>query len=51
MYFVVVFDELEWPQYNGPIIISSELMRCVTSSQLKSSCLHNEMGVRKAKNP
>ena len=49
--FYFIFDELEWPQYNEPIIISSKLMRCVTSGQLKSSCLHNEMDVRKAKTP
>nr|CAN61286.1 hypothetical protein VITISV_028650 [Vitis vinifera] len=44
--FYLIFDELEWPQYNGPIIVSSDSMKQLTSGRPKSSRLHNEMDAR-----
>ena len=41
--FYPIFDKLEWPQYNGPIIIPSDLMKRIISSQSKSNRLYNEM--------
>ena len=44
-----MFNEDEWPLYDGPIIIPPESMKCIVSGRPKSTCLHNEMDVRKGK--
>ncbi|RVW27306.1 hypothetical protein CK203_107311 [Vitis vinifera] len=44
--FYLIFDDLEWPQYNGPIIVPSDSMKRLTSGRPKSSRLHNEMDAR-----
>ncbi|KAL6343506.1 hypothetical protein AAG906_024871 [Vitis piasezkii] len=49
--FYPIFDELDWPQYNGPIIVPSDSMKRLTSGRPKSSCLHNEMNARKTRTP
>ena len=49
--FYPIFDELEWPKYNGSIIVPSDSMKRLTSSKLKSSCLHNEMDARETRTP
>ena len=49
--FYHIFDELEWPQYNGPIIVPSDSMKRLTSGQPKSSRSHNEMDARKTRTP
>ncbi|RVW80341.1 hypothetical protein CK203_039211 [Vitis vinifera] len=49
--FYLIFDELEWPQYNGPIIVPSDSMKRLTSGQPKSSRLHNEMDARETRTP
>nr|CAN68681.1 hypothetical protein VITISV_002621 [Vitis vinifera] len=49
--FYPIFDELEWPQYNGPIIVSSDSMKRLTSGRPKSSRLHNEMDARETRTP
>ncbi|KAL6319718.1 hypothetical protein AAG906_026797 [Vitis piasezkii] len=49
--FYLIFDELEWPQYNGPIIVPSDSMKRLTSGRLKSSCLYNEMDARETRTP
>ena len=47
--FHLIFNVHEWPPYDGPIIMPSESMKCVSSGWPKSSRLHNEMNVRKTK--
>ncbi|RVW26810.1 hypothetical protein CK203_099738 [Vitis vinifera] len=49
--FYLIFDELEWPQYNGPIIVPSDSMKWLTSGRPKSSRLHNEMDARETRTP
>ena len=49
--FYPIFDKLEWSQYNGPIIIPSDLMKRITSSQSKSNRLYNEMDARETRTP
>ncbi|RVW29435.1 Serine/threonine-protein phosphatase 7 long form-like [Vitis vinifera] len=49
--FYPIFDELEWPQYNGPIIVPSDSMKRLTSGRPKSSRLHNEMDARETRTP
>ncbi|RVW68072.1 hypothetical protein CK203_064579 [Vitis vinifera] len=49
--FYPIFDELEWPQYNGPIIVPSDSMKRLTSGRPKSSLLHNEMDARETRTP
>ena len=44
--FYPIFDELEWPQYNGPIIVPSNSMDRLNFGQPKSSRLHNEMDAK-----
>ena len=49
--FYPIFDELEWPQYNGPIIVHSNSMDRLTFGQPKSSRLHNEMDAKETRTP
>ena len=49
--FYPIFDELKWPQYNGPIIVPLDSMKCLTFGRPKSSRLHNEMDARKTRTP
>ncbi|KAL6318599.1 hypothetical protein AAG906_000677 [Vitis piasezkii] len=35
--FYPIFDELEWPQYNGPIIVPSDSMKRLTSDGCKET--------------
>ncbi|KAL6323508.1 hypothetical protein AAG906_039085 [Vitis piasezkii] len=49
--FYLIFDELEWSQYNGPIIIPSDSMKRLTFGPPKSSRLHNEMDARETRTP
>ncbi|RVW99497.1 Serine/threonine-protein phosphatase 7 long form-like [Vitis vinifera] len=49
--FYPIFDELEWPQYNGPIIVPSDSMKRLTSGRPTSSRLHNEMDARETRTP
>ena len=49
--FYLIFDELGWPQYNGPIIVPSDSMKRLTSGRLKSSRVHNEMDARETRTP
>ena len=47
--FHPIFDEYEWPPYEGPTIVPSESMKRTSCGHPKSIRLHNEMDVRKGK--
>ena len=47
--FYPIFDESDWPQYNGAVIVPSDSMKRATSGRPKSSRLHNEMDAKEAK--
>ena len=47
--FHPIFNEEEWPLYDGPTIITLESMKCIGSRCPKSTWLHNEMDVREGK--
>ena len=47
--FYLIFDELEWSQYNGPIIVPLDSLKWLTSGRPKSSRLHNEMDARETR--
>ena len=47
--FHLIFDEYEWPPYEGPSIMPSESMKRTSCGLPKSSSLHNEMDVREGK--
>ena len=41
--FHLIFDEYEWPPYEGPTIVSSKSMKRTSRGHPKSTHLHNEM--------
>ena len=47
--FHPIFNEDEWPLYDGLTIVPSESMKCMGSGRPKSTWLHNEMDVREGK--
>ena len=47
--FYPIFNEDEWPLYNGPTIIALGSMKRQVSGRPKSTHLHNEMDVREGK--
>ena len=47
--FHPIFNEDEWPFYDGPTIILPESMKRIGNGRPKSTRLHNEMDVRKGK--
>ena len=47
--FHPIYDEEEWPLYDGPTIVAPESMKCMGSGRPKSTQLHNEMDVREGK--
>ena len=47
--FHLIFNEDEWPTYDGPTIVPSKSMKRISSGRLKSTCLHNEMDVMEGK--
>ena len=47
--FHPIFNEDEWPLYDGPTIAPPESMKCIGSGRPKSTRLHNEMDVREGK--
>ena len=47
--FHPIFNEDEWPLYDGPMIVPPESMKRRGSRRPKSTWLHNEMGVREGK--
>ena len=44
--FHPIFNEDEWPLYNGPTIIPPKSMKRIVSGRPKSTNLHNEIGIR-----
>ena len=47
--FHPIFNEDEWPLYDGPTIVPPESMKYMDSGHPKSTRLHNEMDVREGK--
>ena len=47
--FHLIYDEEEWPLYDGPTIVALESMKRMGSGRPKSTRLHNEMDVREGK--
>ena len=47
--FHPIFNEDEWPLYDGPTIVPPESMKHIVSGRPKSTHLHNEMEVREGK--
>ena len=47
--FYPIFNEDEWPLYDGPTIVAHESMKHIGSGRPKSTRLHNEMDVREEK--
>ena len=47
--FYLIFNEDEWPLYDGPTIVAPESMKRQTSGRPISTWLHNEMDVREGK--
>ena len=47
--FYPMFNEDEWPIYDGPTIASPEPMKRQVSGRPKSTRLHNEMDIREGK--
>ena len=47
--FHPIFNEDEWPLYDGPTIVPPESMKHIGSGCPKSTLLHNEMDVREGK--
>ena len=48
-WFHPIFNENEWPLYDGPTIVPSESMKRIGSGRPKSTRLYNEMDVREGK--
>ena len=44
--FQPIFDEYEWPLYDGLTIVPYESMKCTSHGRPKSTRFHNEMDVR-----
>ena len=49
--FHPIFNEDEWPLYDGPTIVPPKSMKHIGSGHPKSTRLHNEMDVRERKTP
>ena len=49
--FHSIFNEDEWPLYDGTTIVPPESMQRIGSGRPKSTRLHNEMDVREGKTP
>ena len=47
--FHPIFDEYEWPPYDGPTIVPYKSMKRTLRGHPKSTHLHNEMDVREGK--
>ena len=47
--FHPIFNEYEWPYYDGPTIVLYESMKRISRGRPKSSCLHNEIDVKDGK--
>ena len=47
--FYPIFNEDEWPLYDGPTIVAPESMKRQVSGRPKSTRLHNEMDIREGK--
>ena len=47
--FHLIFNEDEWPLYDGPTIVSPKSMKRICSGHPKSTQLHNEMDVMEEK--
>ena len=47
--FHLIFNEDEWPLYDGHTIVPPESMKRIGSGRRKSTWLHNEMDVREGK--
>ena len=47
--FHPIFNEDEWPLYDGSTIVPPELMKRIVNGRPKSTRLHNEMDVREGK--
>ena len=47
--FHPIFNENEWPLYDGPTIVPYKSMKRIGSEHPKSTRLHNEIGVREGK--
>ena len=47
--FHPIFNEDEWPLYDGTMIVPHESMKRIVSRRPKSTRLHNEMDVREGK--
>ena len=47
--FHPIFNEDEWPLYDGTVIVAPESMRHSGSGRPKSTLLHNEVDVREGK--
>ena len=47
--FYPMFNEDEWPLYDGPTIVAPESMKRQVSGRPKSTRLHNEMDIREGK--
>ena len=41
--FHPIFNEDEWPLYDGPTIVPPKSMKCIGNGRPKSTRLHNEM--------
>ena len=48
-FFHQIFNEDEWPLYDGPTIVPPEPMQHMGNGHLKSTRLHNEMDAREGK--
>ena len=47
--FHPIYDEKEWPLFDGPTIVAPESMKRMGSGRPKSTRLHNEMDVKEGK--
>ena len=47
--FHPIFNEYEWPLYDGPTIVPHESMKRIVSGRSKSTRLHNEIDVMEGK--
>ena len=47
--FHPIFNEYEWPPYDGPTIVPSESMKHTSHGRPKSTHFHNEMDVSEGK--
>ena len=47
--FHLIFNENEWPFYDGPTIVPHGSMKRIVSGRSKSTRLHNETDIREGK--